>query len=150
MIMCRLIYLSSRNTQVPLDIYDLLRVSRKNNAGLGITGFLFYDGRNFVQVLEGERAAVSDIYNRIIRDERHQNVTLMSCGEIAGREFHQWSMGLQEGLEDSARDNLLRIFSLNEIDIGALTARQIMIFLQKIARITQGLDEIGSMMALKS
>ena len=149
MIRSRLIYLSYRNTDTELDIYDLLGVSRKKNAQAEITGFLFFDGRNFVQALEGPRENVSKIYSRIINDRRHRDVTLISCTEIKERAFHQWSMGLQEGLDDATRQNLLNIFSLREIDLSELTAEQLMIFLQKVSRITEKLDEIGAMMSLK-
>lgn len=149
MVLSRLIYLSQRNTRIELDIYDLIFVSRKNNARAEITGFLFFDGRNFVQALEGPRENISKIYSRIVNDTRHRDVTLISCTEITNRAFHQWSMGLQEGLDDATRQNLLNIFSLQQINLSGLTAEQAMIFLKKVSRITEKLDEIGAMMSLK-
>lgn len=150
MILCRLIYQSRRNTQAPLDIYDLMRISRKNNSEIEITGFLFFDGTNFVQALEGRRECVSQIYNRIVKDGRHRDVTLMSCTEVQNRRFRHWSMGLQEGLDRSTHEELLRIFSLNEINLADLTAAQILVFLEKVARITERFSELESMMSLKS
>jgi hypothetical protein len=150
MILCRLIYQSHRNTQAPLDIYDLMRISQKNNAQIEVTGFLFFDGRNFVQALEGRRESISHLYKRIVNDRRHQDVTLMSCTEIKDRKFSQWSMGLQEGLDQSTRDELLRIFSLSEIDLADLTSDQMLIFLEKVAKITERFSELESMMSLKS
>lgn len=150
MILCRLIYQSHRNIQAPLDIYDLMRISQKNNAQIEVTGFLFFDGRNFVQALEGRREPISHLYKRIVNDRRHQDVILMSCTEIKDRKFSQWSMGLQEGLDQSTRDELLRIFSLSEIDLADLTSDQMLIFLEKVAKITERFSELESTMSLKS
>jgi hypothetical protein len=58
------------------------------------TGFLFYDGKRFAQVLEGPRVAVSDTYGRILRDARHRDIVLISCEERAKRQFGYWSIGL--------------------------------------------------------
>ncbi len=36
------------------DLEEILKTSRKNNAGSGITGMLLYMNNTFVQILEGE------------------------------------------------------------------------------------------------
>jgi hypothetical protein len=47
----------------------------------------------FIQVIEGGRAAVNRLYNRIIADTRHTEVTLLSYEEIDERRFAGWAMG---------------------------------------------------------
>ena len=47
----------------------------------------------FVQVLEGGRDEVCDLYNAIVRDDRHQNVRLLVYEEITERRFGNWTMG---------------------------------------------------------
>jgi Sensors of blue-light using FAD len=47
----------------------------------------------FLQVLEGGRSAVSQLYNRIAADPRHRDVELLLYQEIAERRFAGWSMG---------------------------------------------------------
>ena len=60
---------------------------------IGITGVLCLSGGIFLQVLEGGRAAVSALYNRIAADPRHRDVCLLSFAEIGERHFAGWAMG---------------------------------------------------------
>jgi hypothetical protein len=72
---------------------DILEQSRKKNPPLGITGLLCVSGDIFIQVLEGGRDEVCDLYNAIVRDTRHTQVRLLSYEEIAERRFGAWTMG---------------------------------------------------------
>lgn len=146
----RLIYASERNQAAPLGVSDLLSISRKRNMEAAVTGFLFYDGQRFVQVLEGGRADVSETYHRIVRDPRHRNIVLLSCREIPTRQFGYWSMGLHEGMDDATRIYLLETFALREDDLGNLSGDNMLQFLSRLARITRQLDEMNAMLALKS
>ena len=79
------------------ELLDLLQRSRAYNQCQHITGLLLYtpDGR-FLQVLEGSREAVRDLYyNRIVRDSRHHNCQVFSEGPCTQRTFHTWSMGFR-------------------------------------------------------
>ena len=46
-----------------------------------------------LQVLEGGRGPVNDLYNTILRDPRHQQVMLLHYREISERRFTGWTMG---------------------------------------------------------
>ena len=50
---------------------DILAVSRANNVLLGITGFLIYIDSGFLQILEGDKRAVRELYMHICNDRRH-------------------------------------------------------------------------------
>jgi Sensors of blue-light using FAD len=54
---------------------------------------LLYIEGGFFQVLEGDDAAVDDVYARISRDPRHSKVTLIIREPIAARDFDEWTMG---------------------------------------------------------
>jgi hypothetical protein len=71
----------------------ILEQSRANNPALGITGMLCVADDLFVQVIEGGRDEVCELFNAIVRDERHTNVRLLSYEEIAERRFGSWTMG---------------------------------------------------------
>ena len=71
----------------------VLEQSRRNNLRLGVTGLLCASDEVFVQVLEGGRDEVCDLYNGIARDDRHTNVRLLSYTEIPQRRFGAWTMG---------------------------------------------------------
>ncbi|WP_400191456.1 BLUF domain-containing protein [Hymenobacter sp. B81] len=79
----------------PADLTFLLEQARANNYRLGITGLLLYGHDSFVQVLEGEEAAVQLIYGRIRADHRHTRVMTLADGPIPRRLFADWSMGFQ-------------------------------------------------------
>jgi hypothetical protein len=66
---------------------------RKNNPRLGITGMLCFTKDVFVQVLEGGRDNVCDLFNAIVRDDRHVDVRLLVYEEISERRFGNWTMG---------------------------------------------------------
>lgn len=88
----RLIY-ASRTEANEAELAVILRQSRAHNAQLGITGLLCHSEGVFVQVLEGGRAAVNGLYNQIVSDPRHREVTLLAFEEIGERRFAGWSMG---------------------------------------------------------
>jgi hypothetical protein len=75
-------------------VYDsILEQSRTHNPQLGITGILCYSDNVFIQVLEGGRDEVCELYNTIARDRRHQEVRILSFEEIRERRFGAWTMG---------------------------------------------------------
>ena len=91
----RLLYASRAAEGVgPEELGAILRKSRQNNPGHGVTGLLCLSGGIFLQVLEGGRLPVSALYNRISSDPRHRDVVLLSYDEIAERRFAGWSMGV--------------------------------------------------------
>ena len=81
----------------PLDaatVDAILDQSGENNPTRGITGVLCYGGDLFIQVLEGGRDEVCELYNTIVRDQRHGNARILSYEEINERRFGAWTMGL--------------------------------------------------------
>lgn len=85
---------TSRST-LDMDEYallDLLIEARDKNKRLGITGLLVYQQQSFIQILEGEKHNVLDVYRSICADSRHTNVTTVAEGEAASRGFADWEM----------------------------------------------------------
>ncbi len=84
---------------VPLttpDLLDLLGRSRTKNARLGITGILLYRRGRFLQVLEGPRAQVDELYATIAADSRHQEVSTVLVEDRRERRFPDWTMGFAD------------------------------------------------------
>jgi hypothetical protein len=75
------------------ELVTILRQSKANNPTTGVTGVLCFSGGIFLQVLEGGRSAVNQLYNRIGADPRHTDVELLLYEEIGERRFASWSMG---------------------------------------------------------
>jgi hypothetical protein len=93
----RLLYAS--RTAAPVTepvIAKILEQSRRNNPRQGITGILCNSGEQFIQVLEGGRDQVCELYNTIARDPRHLQVRILVYEEIAERRFGGWTMGQVE------------------------------------------------------
>jgi hypothetical protein len=90
----RCLYASRSTKPLTADVLDsILRQSWENNPRLGITGMLCFTHDVFVQVLEGGRDEVCELYNSIVRDDRHVHVRLLAYEEIAERRFGNWTMG---------------------------------------------------------
>jgi hypothetical protein len=134
MSLTRLIYFSEYDSSKSLDLEELLLVSRRNNREVNVTGFLFFDGYYFVQALEGRRVDVSNTYHRIVTDDRHKNLILITSTEIRSRLFAGWAMGLHEGLNMETREALLSVFSLGALDPSNITVEDTQYFLQTLAK----------------
>lgn len=89
----RLLYASRAVDPNPETIDAILHECRSRNPNSGVTGVLCYGGGIFLQVIEGGRMAISQLYNHIQRDNRHKDVVLLQYEEITERRFAGWTMG---------------------------------------------------------
>ena len=90
----RCVYASRAKAPVASGLFEaILEQSRKNNVAHGITGLLCFAKYTFVQVLEGGRDEVCELFNTIVRDGRHDGVRLLVFEEIPHRQFASWTMG---------------------------------------------------------
>ena len=90
----RLMYASRATDSINQEaLAAILKKSRQNNPATGVTGVLCYSEGLFLQLLEGGRLPVSQLYNRIANDARHRDVMMLSYEEIGERKFAGWSMG---------------------------------------------------------
>jgi NADH dehydrogenase FAD-containing subunit/class 3 adenylate cyclase/uncharacterized membrane protein YphA (DoxX/SURF4 family) len=90
----RLTYVSKLN--LPLNQKEIIEIGRKaslNNQKIDVTGILIGVGDYFFQILEGEEATLNVLIEKISRDQRHRDVTILSaetgCEE---RLFSDWNM----------------------------------------------------------
>jgi Sensors of blue-light using FAD len=94
MMLVRLMYASRAVPAVDQEeLLSILKKSKANNHKSGVTGALCFSEGIFMQVLEGGRNAVNQLYNRIAADSRHHDVVLLCYEEIEERRFAGWSMG---------------------------------------------------------
>jgi Sensors of blue-light using FAD len=90
----RCLYASRTVGPLTPDVMDsILEQSRRNNPRLGITGMLCVSGDVFIQVLEGGRDAICELYKSIVGDPRHTNVRMLVFEEVTERRFGNWTMG---------------------------------------------------------
>jgi transcriptional regulator with XRE-family HTH domain len=92
----RLIYFS---TAIPMAdqemlaaLRDITRISGPRNHALDVTGALLACNGRFLQVLEGDKEAVLQIYGAICTDRRHQDLHITESGPAASRRFSAWNL----------------------------------------------------------
>ena len=56
---------------------------------------LLYCRQSFLQLLEGDAAALDATYGRIFSDGRHTNLRLLLAAEVSSPLFPDWSMGFE-------------------------------------------------------
>jgi hypothetical protein len=89
----RLVYVSTARPElVDEDIEAILNASQSNNEERYITGYLVHNGMNFMQLIEGPRAEIDEIFSRIVTDPRHTGVVRILAEWCRERAFPQWSM----------------------------------------------------------
>jgi Sensors of blue-light using FAD len=128
----RLLYASRSAQTLSPDLIDaVLAASRKNNPALGVTGLLCHSGDIFMQVLEGGRDVVNQLYARICADPRHREVVLLHYEEITERQFAGWTMG-QVNLARVNPSILLKYSERPVLDPFAVSGRVSMALLQEL------------------
>jgi len=112
----RCLYASRFAKTLSADALDsILAQSSRKNPTHGITGLLCFANDLFVQVLEGGRDSVCDLYNAIVRDERHVNVRLLSYEEIFERRYGNWTMG-QVNIQEINTALILKYSETSQLD----------------------------------
>ena len=90
----QLTYISTaRPTLLAADVEQILLASRAKNGRAQVTGLLIFDGKRFLQALEGPMEAVETTFSRIAVDPRHRALVTLSNRAVETREFGNWSMG---------------------------------------------------------
>ncbi len=108
--------------------------SRENNVEHGITGILCAYPRNgiFMQVIEGARASVNELYGNIVRDRRHRDVLLLDYSEIEERRFAGWRMGSID-LNKVNLSTILRYSEKSVLDPYTMTGRGALALVEELA-----------------
>jgi hypothetical protein len=91
----RLIYISRAvGPQTTTVTTQILETARAYNKAHNLTGVLCQGKGLYVQVLEGERSVVNNLYRRIVADNRHSQTEIVHFGEVESRQFKDWAMAL--------------------------------------------------------
>ena len=94
------------------ELQQILRSAREKNAAASVTGALLFNDEYFAQVLEGPRLAVEAVFERIQRDRRHSQVTVVENGWAATRDFPDWAMAHAQPDEQTPPEGLAATLSL--------------------------------------
>ncbi|MYN02012.1 blue light sensor protein [Pseudoduganella sp. DS3] len=113
-------------------INAILQKARLHNPDAGITGVLCHSQHYFLQLLEGGRDQVNQLYARILRDQRHSDVTLLHYEEIQERHYSGWVMG-QTNLDKLNAATVLRYSPLPVFDPYAMPASSTLALIEELA-----------------
>jgi uncharacterized protein YbgA (DUF1722 family) len=92
--MYRVIYISSATFDLnSSELEIMLHKFRENNQKKGITGLLLYVEGDFIQVLEGVKEQVVQLFTSIKKDPRNRSVITLFEGAIKQNQFPDWRMG---------------------------------------------------------
>ncbi len=118
------IYISKASEALSNDEIDsILKLSRKNNSELCITGFLIYNNGYFMQLIEGRREAIETLLAKVMEDSRHSDIRIILRAFNERRLFTDWTMGYWNMKESGAKIDFStwqkQTFSLLEISNDA-------------------------------
>ena len=71
---------------------DIVYTCNKKNKISGVTGLLYFSHGTYLQYLEGNELSVLETFNKISKDHRHCNVTIIYSDRSSARKFEQWAM----------------------------------------------------------
>jgi hypothetical protein len=75
-----------------LDVELLAKRASEFNSNIGVTGLLLFDGRRFMQAIEGDAEPVDSLMANIKQDDRHDMLQIMAQGPARQRKFGDWAM----------------------------------------------------------
>ncbi len=132
----KLIYTSMATCTVDNNVLSSIEaVAGEVNADLHVTGALLYSSKHFVQLLEGDRNDVEDIFEKICRDDRHKNIIVNLRASSDERLFPFWSMAV---IDLDATENELEYSDLwNSIDLSkAIREKTAGVFMDLFSRLS--------------
>lgn len=84
----RLIYVSKATKQVSFEsIQEICKKSAISNKKLGITGLLIFNRKYFIQLIEGDRSALSQVMFKIYENPLHYDIELIDFSPAESRMF---------------------------------------------------------------
>lgn len=92
--MKRLIYSSCSSENIDFKIVgEILTHAVKKNKEKSITGMMVYDGKHFLQCIEGDEGLIDDLWKKLTEDTRHHSLYINGTEFDEKRLFPDWNMG---------------------------------------------------------
>lgn len=105
-----------------------------------IQGILLFHDNQFIQLLEGKKDDVKALYENIIKDERHYDVTLIGTQNIEKEEFKKWAMGYI--LNNSMSLKVIKKYFPSDFIPEKASFLEIKTLLEEISEIKDGIASI--------
>jgi len=94
---------ASRGSAEAEEVRAILSSSRRNNLRDHITGLLLAGPRGFIQLVEGPRSSIAQLYTRIAVDPRHHEMVLLHEADVSLRAFPDCPLAFHQADGDSLR-----------------------------------------------
>lgn len=134
--MIQLCYASTRVEQqfdLIQDLSDILVRARSFNTEKNIFGVLYYAEGRFFQCLQGEQAALEQLFQHIMQDMRHRDIVRYPDQTIDQIDFSKWSMKYVNRHSEIA--SLFQRFGHSSFQPNLLNTEQIQAFLTTLLRL---------------
>ena len=136
--MHKIIYFSSATKPLKEEEINLLLVKAHHyNFEKGITGVLLYLEGDFLQVLEGRKIDVDNLFHKIKKDSRHKLIITIFDQEIKKRQFLEWSMGFHSCTYEKLR-NIKGLEQLEKRDLVNINDKTALTFLETFIKSHKG------------
>ena len=86
------LYISTAPSLTREEVDAILETSQRNNVARGVTGLLLYNGRNFLQLLEGEESELVTLMLKISHDARHTGISMIERKSANAPACPNWAM----------------------------------------------------------
>lgn len=127
----QLVYVSEPVEDIRQNFADFKTLCEKNNAEHGITGILLASKCFHIQVIEGERLAVNQLYRNIVRDHRHRHCTIIRYIDTHFRDFTDWSI-IYATLEELSNIYMNKTIADDELSYKNITGVQAMCVIRRL------------------
>lgn len=92
----QIIYISRLTARDEAVVTKILEKALQHNPRNQITGMMLCADEDVMQVLEGPKAQITALFEKIKRDPRHDEVFVVLDEAVASRHFPDWSMGYKK------------------------------------------------------
>ena len=128
----QLVYISTPIGKKIDEIENFISSARERNAKKGISSIMLITECAYLHCIEGERAAVSELYNKICNDTRHSHCTILRFNELPKREFDDFHATVYR-LSSFDTLGVNTVCPVSIIDLHTISAARAMTLLRRTA-----------------
>lgn len=123
--------MSRRNLDITVDLSKFMQESRERNAEEDLTSILLSTDKFYLHLIEGRRAKVNTLYNKINKDPKHFDCTIIRYVEIKKREFAEWHAEHVD-VSEFIIGNMNLLLPNGDIDINTILSSQAVTMIRRI------------------
>ena len=104
---------------------------RGQNVTAGISSILLSTSKYYIHLIEGTRISVNQLYNKISKDSRHANCTILRYIDVRNREFGQWAAE-HVAMTDFEVGGINLLSPTITVESDSITATQAIVMIRRI------------------